>query len=580
MEGASIRQFLKLNGKLFFHAPYRFLLTLLLVVGEKVVATSVPLIFSTIVAVWLTGPQLDVAALILVYAASTSIAVFISEFRLLTFLPGVQNLQRDMVWNALRGLHASSKSFKASDSTTEVSRLISRAAWSLDNYCSIGLFNLLPTIVQFILALFALAFLQDVVLALILVITMVIYFAYTVRSVRTQKTLYASRLDHDGRVLHDIGDSFLNHETVVSYRGESEEKRRLEENYATLLDVWSRQQKHLSYSKGLQSVIIQLGLMSVLLTLYFLSSGGMTQTSDLVMVNMYVIQAFLPMQSIGLLYTAFVQALTDLDNLDKRLSPNDIEEERQVDGEPIPVRTGDLFVEKLTVVGDSGKTLVSGSFQLPVGKVIMVTGPSGSGKSSLLRALSGLNDATGQITIGTESASLKDLAASSLYIGQIPGLFNQSIDYNVGYPSVNSPPEKIRDVISKAGLSDLISEKAGGIDAMVGEQGQNLSGGERQRVAIARALHSPRDFMMFDESTSNLDAVSERTVLDNIKSHLSGRTLIFVSHRLELFRDADHILYVENNQITAAGTHEQLLGANKGYADIWKQRQRELIENE
>lgn len=210
----------------------------------------------------------------------------------------------------------------------------------------------------------------------------------------------------------------------------------------------------------------------------------------------------------------------------------------------------------------------------------MVTGPSGSGKSSLLRALSGLNDATGQITIGTESASLKDLAASSLYIGQIPGLFNQSIDYNVGYPSVNSPPEKIRDVISKAGLSDLISEKAGGIDAMVGEQGQNLSGGERQRVAIARALHSPRDFMMFDESTSNLDAVSERTVLDNIKSHLSGRTLIFVSHRLELFRDADHILYVENNQITAAGTHEQLLGANKGYADIWKQRQREQTENE
>ncbi|MEI4196714.1 ABC transporter ATP-binding protein [Roseovarius sp. E0-M6] len=563
--------------KLGRSSPYRAAFALLLSIVERGFGALVPILFSLIVAEWEDGAPNIIVFALFAYCGSTAIAVALSEFKLLHFLPSLQAEQQKMVLDAVNELHLGAGNFKASESTPEVTRLINRASWSLDNFCNIGLFNLFPSLIQFVLALLLLALLQNVTISIILAVTMAAYLVFTMRSIRKQKTLYAKRIEHDGIIFADIGDSFLNHETVSSYDGVTEEIRRLRGGYAKLLEAWRKQQQQLSSSKWVQSLIIQAGLLLVLGTLYLMPAKHPVSVADLVMVNMYVIQVFLPLQSIGLLLASFAQALTDINNLERRLSEVTQRSSVAPDAGVVIPEAGTLAIRSCDFRDHEQRTLVAGKLDIPLGNTTLITGASGSGKSSLLRGLAGaLGDQRCEIEVEGQMITLGELAQNVLYVAQSAGLFNQSIAYNISYPDVDRSKEELAKIVVAAGLAPVVASKMNGLDMQVGERGHNLSGGERQRVAIARALNSPRPIMLFDEATSSLDAVTEAFVLDNIMLKLKGRTIVFASHRVELFRKADHFLYVEDGAIVAAGTHEELMKLCPGYAEIWRTREEEL----
>ena len=299
---------------------------------------------------------------------------------------------------------------------------------------------------------------------------------------------------------------------------------------------------------------------------------------DLVMVNAFMIQLYIPLNFLGVIYREIKQSLTDLDKMFTL-----IEREREVadapgaqtlllDGPPA------VRFDHVQFAYDPDRPILHDvSFDIPAGQTVAVVGPSGSGESTLARLLYRFYDVQGG-GIQVQGQDIRQVTQDSLRrsIGIVPQdtvLFNDTVAYNIAYGRPGATQSEVEQAARAARIHDFIASTPKGYATMVGERGLKLSGGEKQRVAIARTLLKNPPVLVFDEATSALDSANERAIQAELRQVAQGKTTLVIAHRLSTVVDAHEILVMDAGRIVERGTHAALLAAGGRYARMWALQQ-------
>ncbi len=509
-----------------------------------------------------------------------------TELRELVFAKATEGASRSISLEVFRHLHALSLRFHLERQTGGMTRDIERGTRGVQSLISYSLYSIIPTLIEVTLVLTLLAVKFDVWFAWITIIALVFYVSFTV-TVTEWRTQFRKQMNELDSSAHSRAvDSLLNYETVKYFNNEEFEARRYDENLERYRRAAVKSQTTLSMLNTGQQLIIAISLVAML---YRATQGvvdGRMTLGDLVMVNAFMIQLYIPLGFLGVLYREIKQSLTDLDKMFRLM-----EREREVADRPgaQPLRIDGspaVRFENVRFAYDSGahgsaaaaRTILHDlSFDIPPGKTVAVVGPSGAGKSTLSRLLFRFYDAQqGRITIAGQD--IRDVTQASLRraIGIVPQdtvLFNDTIEYNIAYGAPGASHAQVEDAARAARIHEFIAGTPAGYGAMVGERGLKLSGGEKQRVAIARTLLKNPPILIFDEATSALDSANERAIQAELQSVAQNKTTLVIAHRLSTVVDAHEILVLEAGRIVERGSHAQLLAANGRYAQMWALQQ-------
>ena len=369
----------------------------------------------------------------------------------------------------------------------------------------------------------------------------------------------------------------MNYETVKYFNNEAFEARRYDEGLEAYRQAQVKSQSTLSMLNTGQQLIIALSLVAMLWRATQGVVEGRLTLGDLVMVNAFLIQLYIPLNFLGVLYREVKQSLTDLDRMFVLL-----EREREVAdalGAPdLTMREGSVRFENVSFAYDPSRPILHGvSFEIPAGKTVAVVGASGAGKSTLARLLYRFYDVTGgRITL--DGQDIRSVTQNSLRraIGIVPQdtvLFNDTVGYNIGYGRTGSSTAEVEAAARAAHIHDFIASTPKGYATMVGERGLKLSGGEKQRVAIARTLLKNPPVLIFDEATSALDSANERAIQAELKSAAQGKTALVIAHRLSTVADAHEIVVLDGGRVVERGSHAALLALGGRYAEMWRLQQ-------
>ncbi|MGJ3257330.1 MAG: ATP-binding cassette domain-containing protein [Alcanivorax sp.] len=539
--------------------------TLVLLASSRVLQACIPLLFAALVTQFETPVGPDIAFWLLAGYVLASLSVILTdEIRQILFLPLIQQTQRTFLARALSALHAKTNGFHSRHPSPKLTQMLTRAAWSLESLSSVGLFNLLPNAIYCLITAAVLGWALGPAFAAILVCTLALYVRFTIHMAKKQKRLYAERIQADNNVHAMLGDSLANHEIVQQFDNADSESKRLLDRQHLLHRHWHQQQQHLSTSKMIQSLIVYCGLGLMLFLTIRDMKNGQASVADLVMVNMYMLQVFAPLQAVGLLYTAFIQAKADiqsLEELDLEIIPSD-------ESSFSPQTT--LSIENVSVFGDEGEAILSDiSLNITTGSTIAIIGQSGAGKSVLMKVLAGLiHPATGNICYDGIQVSASSRMQQTLYVSQRTGIFNDSLEYNIRFAAPGCTDDDIQEAIQASQLGSVIAQHEAGLSTPCGEAGSLLSGGERQRIALARAWLSNKPILVFDEATSQLDRLNENAIVRKFQHRQKGETRFVISHRLDSILNADMIVLLEQGRVVAQGTHELLLNESALYRQL------------
>ena len=376
-------------------------------------------------------------------------------------------------------------------------------------------------------------------------------------------------------------DSLLNYETVKYFNNEDFETRRYDENLEKLRRASLKSQTTLSMLNAGQQMIIATALVAMLWRATQGVVAGRMTLGDLVMVNAFMIQLYIPLNFLGVIYREIKQSLTDLDKMFVLLERNR-EVDDQPGAQPLRVSQGVVRFEGVSFAYDPERPILREvSFEIPAGKTVAVVGPSGAGKSTLARLLYRFYDVApgnGRITIDGQDIRAVTQASLRLAIGIVPQdtvLFNDTIEYNIAYGRAGAPHEEVVAAARAAHIHDFIAATPKGYATMVGERGLKLSGGEKQRVAIARTLLKNPPVLIFDEATSALDSANERAIQGELSQAAQGRTSLVIAHRLSTVVDAHQIVVLEQGRVVERGAHVELLARDGVYAQMWRLQQAE-----
>jgi len=513
-----------------------------------------------------------------------STSVF-TELRELVFAKATEGAARSISLEVFRHLHALSLRFHLERQTGGMTRDIERGTRGVHSLISYSLYSIIPTLIEVTLVLTLLAVKFDVWFAWITIIALVFYVTFTVTVTEWRTKFRKEMNDLDSSAHSRAIDSLLNYETVKYFNNEEFEARRYDENLERYRRAAVKSQSTLSLLNTGQQLIIAVSLVAMLYRATLGVVEGRMTLGDLVMVNAFMIQLYIPLGFLGVLYREIKQSLTDLDKMFGLM-----EKEREIADRPgaQPLQTqGSPTVkfEDVSFAYDSGRAgaalarpiLQNVSFEIPAGKTVAVVGPSGAGKSTLSRLLFRFYDVQqGRITIAGQD--IRDVTQTSLRraIGIVPQdtvLFNDTIEYNIAYGSPGADRAQVEDAARAARIHDFIASTPAGYGAMVGERGLKLSGGEKQRVAIARTLLKNPPILIFDEATSALDSANERAIQAELQSVAQNKTTLVIAHRLSTVVDAHEILVLDGGRIVERGTHAQLLEVNGRYAQMWALQQ-------
>ena len=570
----------------------RVLLALLCLVAAKVANLGIPILMKRLIDTLNikvdSGEALLAipAALIVAYGLLRISASLFNELREALFAKVTQNAVRKVALQVFEHLHALSLSFHLARQTGGVSRDIERGTRGIQSLIQYSLYSILPTLIEFILVLGYLAYTYDIWFALITLVALVFYIAFTVMVTEWRTHFRRTMNDMDSRANQKAIDSLLNFETVKYFGNEAFESRRYDENLARYQVAAVKSQKSLAVLNLGQQTIIAIGL---ILILWRATSGVMNGTmtlGDLVLVNTLMIQLYIPLNFLGVIYREIKQSLTDMDRMFSLLN-TDKEIADSPNAQPLVIQNyaigPDIHFEHVSFHYDSKREILRDvSFNIPAGTITAVVGQSGAGKSTLARLLFRFYDVqSGKILI--DGQNIQDVQQASLrkVIGIVPQdtvLFNDTIGYNIAYGNPGATPEAVQEAARAAQIDGFIERLPDGYNTQVGERGLKLSGGEKQRVAIARTLLKSPAMLIFDEATSALDSKTERAFQEELLSLAKNRTTLIIAHRLSTIVHADQILVMEYGQIVERGTHIELLAHQGRYAEMWQMQERATLD--
>ncbi len=559
----------------------RVALALSLLVIAKLASVAVPLVLKEIVDALDQPYGMLVLPVLLVvgYGVLRLCSTLFGEIRDAIFAKVTQRAIRRVAIRVFGHLHALSLRFHLERQTGGISRDIERGSRGISFLLNFMLFNILPTFLEIGLVAAILLSMYDIWFSVIIFTTLVVYIALTLIITEWRMIFRRTMNDMDSKANTRAIDSLLNYETVKYFGNESWEAQRYDEHMQKWEIAAIRNQTSLSALNAIQSAIIALGMTLLML----LASNGVIKGSmslgDLVLVNAFMLQLYMPLHFLGFVYREIKHSLADMEKMFKLLTESEEVKDRS-DAADLILGDAAIRFEGVNFSYESNRQILFDmSFDIPAGHNVAVVGHSGSGKSTLSRLLFRFYDVTGgRILINNQD--IRDITQKSLRaaIGIVPQdtvLFNDSIYYNIAYGRPNASCEEVFEAARSAHIHNFIESLPDQYETIVGERGLKLSGGEKQRVAIARAILKKPEILIFDEATSALDSKSEKAIQKELKRIASNRTTLTIAHRLSTIADADQIVVMDKGSIIERGSHRELLVAKGFYAHMWELQQQE-----
>ncbi len=563
----------------------RVILALVALVAAKVANIGVPLLLKQIV------DSLDTRiaalavplALLAAYGLLRLSTTVFTELREFLFAKVTQRAVRTIALEVFRHLHALSLRFHLARQTGGLTRDVERGQRGISTLISFTLFSILPTAVEIGLVAAILVVRYDWTFIAITLTALTLYVAATILITDWRTGFRRQMNELDSKANTRAIDSLLNYETVKYFGNEGFEARRYDESMQRWEQAAVRSQTSLSLLNVTQSAIIAVAVTLIMWRATVGVVNGTMTIGDLVLVNAFMIQIYIPLNFLGVLYREVKQALADMERMFALTAENT--EVADAPGAPeLVVAAGEIRFEHVDFGYEANRQILFDvSFTIPAGKTVAVVGPSGAGKSTLSRLLFRFYDVTGgRITVNGQD--LRDVRQDSLRaaIGIVPQdtvLFNDSIEYNIAYGRPGATKDEIVAAAQLAQIHDFIAGTPEGYGTPVGERGLKLSGGEKQRVAIARAVLKGPRILIFDEATSALDSKSEKAIQAELRRIAQNRTTLTIAHRLSTIVDADEILVLDRGRIVERGTHGTLLALAGVYARMWQLQQTEAPED-
>ncbi|WP_291926553.1 ABC transporter ATP-binding protein/permease [Limnohabitans sp.] len=563
---------------------WRVVIALGLMVAAKLANVSVPLLLKELVDAMSLKPGNPQAvlvvpvALLVGYGALRLLTSAFTELRELVFAKATQGASRSIALQTFEHLHALSLRFHLARQTGGMTRDIERGVRGIESLISYSLYSIIPTLIEVGLVLTILAVKFDAWFAGITLLALALYIFFTVR-VTEWRTQFRKQANEFDSAAHTRAiDSLLNYETVKYFGNERFEAGRYDESLERLRLARLKAQTTLSVLNTGQQLIIAAALVAMLWRATEGVVAGRMTLGDLVMINAFMIQLYIPLNFLGVLYREIKQSLTDLDKMFVLMDRE--REVADVPGAPALALQGapDVVFDRVSFAYESDRPILKDiSFTIPAGKTVAVVGPSGSGKSTLARLMFRFYDVQqGFIRIAGQDIRQVTQASVRQALGIVPQdtvLFNDTVAYNIAYGRPGASQAEIEGAARSARIHDFIASTPKGYQTSVGERGLKLSGGEKQRVAIARTLLKNPPILVFDEATSALDSANERAIQAELASVAQNKTTLVIAHRLSTVVDAHEILVMEAGQIIERGNHAQLLAQQGRYASMWALQQ-------
>ena len=563
---------------------WRVAAALLFMVGAKLANVSVPILLKNLIDTMSFKPgdpaQVLVvpAALLLGYGALRLMTSAFTELRELVFAKATQGAARSIALETFQHLHALSLRFHLARQTGGMTRDIERGVRGIESLISYSLYSIVPTLIEVTLVLSILAIKFDAWFAWITLAALSLYIFFTVRITEWRTHFRKQANEFDSAAHTKAIDSLLNYETVKYFGNEAYEANRYDESLERLRRARLKAQTSLSLLNTGQQLIIAAALVAMLWRATQGVVEGRMTLGDLVMINAFMIQLYIPLNFLGVLYREIKQSLTDLDKMFVLM-----DREREVADVPnapdLNCQQGaHLKFENVSFAYESDRPILHNiSFEIPSGKTVAVVGPSGSGKSTLARLMFRFYDVQeGSISINGQDIRHVTQHSVRKALGIVPQdtvLFNDTVAYNIAYGRTGATQDEIETAAKAARIHDFIASTPKGYNTSVGERGLKLSGGEKQRVAIARTLLKNPPILVFDEATSALDSANERAIQAELASAAQNKTTLVIAHRLSTVVDAHEILVMEAGHIIERGNHAQLLQYGGRYAQMWSLQQ-------
>ncbi|WP_331255217.1 ABC transporter ATP-binding protein/permease [Candidatus Bealeia paramacronuclearis] len=562
---------------------FRFLIALSALVISKFTGLAIPLVFKRVVdelgavstQAWLGFPLL----LLLGYGIFRILTAFFNELRVAAFAPVEQQAMRTIGVKVFAHLQDLSLRFHLDRRTGGLSRAVERGVKAIETFLWFTVSAFLPAFLELVFVTIAMWFLYDWIYALISFATIMSYilftFLFTEWRAKIQRQLNTLDSQGNARAI----DALLNYETVKYFTNESHEIREFEKLARGYEAIATKSKYALAFLNFGQGMIVAVGLTLIMILAAYDVSLKILTVGDFVLVNTYLLQAFLPLGFIGFAYRETKQALINMEEMFSLLDQaSEVQDAKNA--KDYVFKGGKIEFRNVGFAYNPNRTILKDvSFTVPSGKTLAIVGESGAGKSTISRLLFRFYDVTkGQVLI--DDQNIRKITQKSLRqaIGIVPQdtvLFNDTIYYNIAYGNPTATTEQIEEAAKAAQIHAFIQKLPEGYQTLVGERGLKLSGGEKQRVAIARTLLKKPYIFMFDEATSALDSHTEKEIQTCLQSISSRHTTLIIAHRLSTIIHADEILVMSEGQIVERGSHKDLLHVKGLYAEMWKRQQHE-----